>query len=408
MSATGGAELDARKHIITFIALIGMLISGLSVDIYAPSLPAVTQYFNVDKGLVQFSITTYMIGFGLAQLFAGSFSDSLGRKNPLIIAICLFSLISFLIPYSQSIYQLQLLRLLQGVAVACVNVPTRAIIADLYEGPEFYKMMNYATIAWAIGPIIAPAIGGYLQHYIGWYASFYFLGGYGVSLLLLNLFFLPETIKNRRPFNGRELLYWYWTLLHDRSYLLGIVCLGLLYAMLILFGVVAPFLIQNVLNYSAVHFGYMALLIGLAWFFGNITNRFMIHIRIEKKVKISLMIMLMVTLVMLSFALKDTISIYDIILPTIFLYFLGGLVFPNLFAQNIAIFQHIAGYANGLMGSSVVLIAGVGSAVGIMLKSHSQVPLTLAYLSITMICLLCSFLVTYRELATIKSSIVVE
>lgn len=407
MNTLSKTDRAAKKYFITIIALFGMLISGFSVDIYAPSLPAVTQEFHVDKGHVQFTITTYMIGFGLAQLVAGSVSDSLGRRNILLISLCLFCLISFLIPNSHSIYQLQAFRFLQGISVAFVNVPTRAIIADLYEGPEFYKMMNYTTIAWAIGPIIAPAIGGYLQHYIGWYASFYFLGTYGIFLLLMNLSFLPETIKMRHPLNVSELADRYWILLRDRSYLIGILCLGLLYTMLILFGVVAPFLIQNVMHYSAIHFGYMALLTGLSWFLGNITNRFMIHVKIENKVKSCLSIMLVVSLIMLIFALKDSISIYDIILPTLLLYFLGGLVFPNLFAQNIAIFQHIPGYANGFMGASIVLIAGLGSGVGIMLKSHSQVPLTLAYVSITLTCLICSFLVKYKEFST-KSTIISE
>jgi MFS transporter, DHA1 family, multidrug resistance protein len=120
------------RYFYAMIVIFGMLISGLSIDIYAPSLPAVTQYFNVDQSLVQLSITTYVIGYAVAQLFAGALSDRVGRKQPLVIAAALFTVISFIIPYSQTIYQLQLLRFLQGVAVACINVPIRAVISDLF------------------------------------------------------------------------------------------------------------------------------------------------------------------------------------------------------------------------------------------------------------------------------------
>lgn len=391
--------LESNKYFFVFLALGGILISGFSIDIYSPSLPAVTTYFNVDKSQVQFTITTYLIGFGLSQLFAGSLSDSIGRKYIIITAISAYCVFSGMIPYSQTIYQLQILRLFQGCAVAFINVPTRAIIADLFEGAEFYKMMNYVTIAWAIGPIIAPAIGGYLQHYINWYASFYFLMTYGFILLILYILYLPETIKIKQPFKGIELLRWYWLLITNKDYFLGIICLGSLYAMLILFGLVAPFLIQNVLHYTALQFGYMALLMGSAWFLGNITNRFLLHVKIAKKVKISFLLMFLITLVMLAVAIKETINIYDIILPASLLFYFGGLVFPNYFAQNIAIFQHISGYANGLMGALIVLMAGIGSAAGTLLKSYSQVPLTSAYMFITTICFICCLLIKHTEVS---------
>lgn len=400
MHHTQQKKQTANHYFVAFVALFGMLVSGLSIDIYVPSLPAVTAHFGVDKGLVQFTITTYLIGFGVTQLFIGSFSDSVGRKIPLITATSAFTLISILIPFSHTIYQLQLLRLLQGIAVACVNVPTRTIIADLFEGAEFYKMMNYATLAWALGPIIAPAIGGYLQHYVGWQAPFYFLAAYGLLLLILYLLFLPETIKSKRPFNAREMVRCYWELLFNKDYILGLVCLGSVYAMLILFGVVAPFFIQNVLHYSAVQFGHMALLAGLSWFIGNMSNRFLLHLDLAMKIRICLSVMLIITAVMLVFAVNDAPNIYSIIIPTMLLFFCGGIIYPSYFAQNVALFRHIPGYANGLMGAVIILIGSLGSTVGIFLKSHSQVPLTLAYVGIAVICLVCSLLIKHQAIHT--------
>src|SRR5579872_1919392 len=154
-----------------FFALLAILvipISGLAVDIYAPSLPTVSHYFNVDKSLAQLSITSYMVGIGLMQLFAGIISDSFGRRKPFIFATLIFIIATLIIPISQSIYQLIFLRLIQGIAVALTIVPMRSVIPDLFEGKALYKWMNYMVMAWSMGPIIAPAIGGYLQHYFGW------------------------------------------------------------------------------------------------------------------------------------------------------------------------------------------------------------------------------------------------
>ncbi len=393
---------ETKKAMIVLVTLLSMLISGFAIDIYTPSLPAVTAYFGVDKAQVQLTITTYLIGYGLSQLYAGSISDSFGRKNPLMIAFFLFGVISLLIPYSQTINELQFLRFFQGMTVGFVNVPGRAIVADLYEGPAFYRVINYLTIAWAIGPIIAPAIGGYLQHYIGWYASFYFLGIYSAIVFGLNLMLLTETIIIKHQFNHKELVVWYWRLLKDKNYLLGLICLGLLYSMLVLFGVVAPFLIQDVLHYSAVQFGHMALLTGFAWFLGNITNRFLANYRILLKVRLSLLAMLFAVIMMFLMALKDAININDIVIPTIVIFYFGGLIFPNYFAQNIALYRHVAGYANGLMGGVVVFIAGLGGALGVILKSTTQIPLTAAFLGIIIFCLFSSFTIKHQELDSKK------
>lgn len=386
---------DIRK-LYAAIVFLAILISGMCIDIYSPSLPAVTAYYHVDKSLVQLTIATYVFGYAIAQLFAGSHSDSVGRKLPLVVATGLFTVISFLIPYSETIYQLQGLRFLQGVAVAYINVPIRAVVADLFEGEEFYKEMNYVTMAWSMGPIIAPALGGYLQHYIGWQASFYFLAAYGGLIFILCAFILPETIKQKHHFSPHQLLSNYWHILTNRDYFLGVVVMGLLYALLILFGVVAPFLIQDILGYSAVEFGHMALVMGFAWFLGNLTNRILHKLNMASKVRFALTVMSVTSLVMLLVAMKESIWIYDIIPPLCVIFFFGGIIYPIHFAHCVAIFRELAASAGALLGTVVVFLAGLGSVLGVFLKSHTQIPLTLTYLIICIICLICSCLMTYR------------
>lgn len=387
---------DIRK-LYSAIVFLGILISGMCIDIYSPSLPAVTQFFQVDKSMVQLTIATYVFGYAFAQLFAGSHSDSIGRKLPLVVAAFLFTVVSFLIPYSETIYQLQGLRFLQGVTVAYINVPIRAVISDLFKGDEFYKEMNYVTIAWSLGPIVAPALGGYFQHYMGWQASFYFLAAYGGLIFILSAVILPETIAKRRHFSAKQLLANYWLILTNRDYFLGITVMGLLYAMLILFGVVCPFLIQNVLGYSPIDFGHMALLIGLAWFMGNLTNRVLYRVNMASKVRFAMMAMTITSFVMLLIALKETIWIYDIIAPLVIIFYFGGIIYPNHFAHCIALFRELAASAGALLGTVVVFLAGVGSVLGVFLKSHTQIPLTLTYFVICILCLICSYSMTYKD-----------
>lgn len=376
-----------QKRLWAIIAMIAIPLSGLSIDIYVPSLPAVTRYFQVDQSWVQLTISIYMLGFGIAQLFAGSIVDSIGRKKPFIVAMLGFILTSFLIPLSGDIYQLLLLRFLQGFFVAFMSVPMRAVISDLFTGKEFYKMMNYMTLCWAIGPIIAPAIGGYLQHYFDWRAPFYFLAIYGVIAFILGVWLLPETLREKKPFYFQQILNDFRTIMTHSDYVGGVICLGILWSVVILFSIVGPFLIQDVLHYSAIEFGRMALLMGLAWFLGNITSRMMINVGFEHKVRFCLWGMLANTLVMLALAIWRPINLPDLLIQTFILIYLGGIVFPNYFARNISWFPKNAATANALSGAFMTVIASSSSAVASTLRSDSQLPLTIAYIVVVMICL---------------------
>lgn len=380
-----------NKYFLVFIALLIIPISGLAIDIYVPSLPAVSNYFGVDKALAQLSITAYMIGLGLMQLFAGSISDSFGRRNPFIYAMLIFILTTLLIPFTHDINQLLLLRLLQGSSVALTIVPMRSVILDLFEGRELQKMMTYTTMAWSIGPIIAPAIGGYLQHYLGWKANFYFLTIYSLFGFLLALFFLPETSQHRHVFKLKDILVRYLNILTHPEFFTGLLIDGLLYSVIILFSIVGPFLIQQVLHYSPIQFGRISLLMGLAWFLGTMGNRFLLDVPIVKKGNICLWLMFILANLIFILSLYLPLNIYSIVIPIICMLFFGGIVFPNYFATSLSLFPRATGSANALFGAFIFLIAGMSSALATFLKSTSEVPLACAYIIAISLCLICFY-----------------
>lgn len=381
------SKVQTNKYFFAFIAMLIVPLSGLSIDIYVPSLPEVSQYFGVDKALSQLSITAYMLGLGVMQLFAGGISDSFGRKKPFSIAMVTFILATLFIPFAQDIYQLLMLRLIQGITVALVIVPMRAVISDLFSGREFFKMVNYMTMAWSIGPIVAPAIGGYLQHLFGWQACFYFLGAYSI-LGFLFAFFLPETSPVQHPFHIQAILKRYKEILFHRVVLKGIILNGLLYSMIILFATVGPFLIQNVLHYSPVEFGRVALLIGLAWFLGAMTNRFLIDVRYETKATICLWSTFVIAVITLFATLFLPLSIYLIVIPILMMLYICGIIFPEHFAKGISLFPHAAASASSLFAAIVFLIPAVISSLGTFLRSNSSFPLMAAYVGLIGMCLI--------------------
>jgi Bcr/CflA subfamily drug resistance transporter len=379
---------DGRQYFIAVLAMLIIPISGLSTDIYVPSLPAVSLYFNVDKSLVQLTITAYMLGMGIMQLFAGPISDTFGRKSPFLIAMAIFISVTLCIPWSSSIYELLLFRLLQGLAMATVMVSMRSVVPDLFKDQEVYKMMNYMTVAWSIGPIIAPAIGGYLQAYFGWKANFHFLASYSILAFSLAWFYLPETSQHFYSFRVTNILQRYKAILLNFQFMQGLIINGLLYSIMLLFAVVGPFLIQKEMHYSAIQNGQFSLLIGLSWFLGALTNRFMLTIKLAIKTMVCLWTMLLIGGMMLLAALVLPMNIYIIVPPLFLMSWLGGIIFPNNFARAITLFPTMTGSANALFGGVLFIISSISSGLAALLKSSTQLPLTMAYIGLISTCLI--------------------
>jgi len=381
----------SNKNWFALIAFFIIPISGISVDIYLPSLPAISHYFDVDKSLAQLTVTAYMLGMGIMQLFAGGISDSFGRKKPFLIAMALFIVATLIIPFSYDIYQLLFLRTVQGVLVAVIMVSIRSVIPDLFEGHRFNVMITYMVMAWSIGPIIAPAIGGYLQQYFGWQANFYFLAGYGLLAFLIVLIYLPETTRHYHPFHPAMIVKRYRKILSHKDFLSALIIDGLLYSLILLFAVLGPFLIQTGLHYSAVQFGHIALLVGLAWFIGAMTSRLLVNIALDIKSKICFWCMLFIALAMVAFSVTISTTIYSILCPLLLIVWLSGILFPRYASRAGSLFPENFGSANALFGAFVFMISGAGSALGSFLKSTSQLPLSIAYLSIIILCLSISY-----------------
>ena len=182
------------------LSLITMPISGASVDIYVPSLPAMTAFWcrrlhnPIDNHL-------FLLGYGLFSLFFGPLSDSIGRKPPLLLGVILYVLSAIFIATTSSITVLLLLRFIQALVLLQSLVSRGRLLPDVFQGERYAHVTNMTTIAWSVGPIVAPFIGGYFQHYLSWQWCFYTLALYGLIQLVLMLCVLPETLTKKKLFS---------------------------------------------------------------------------------------------------------------------------------------------------------------------------------------------------------------
>src|SRR5699024_10681075 len=125
-----------QKQSLIFILILGALtaIGALSIDMFLPGLPQIQSDFNTTTSTLQFSLSLFLICFAVVYLFTGSFFYSIGRKQPLMFAMLLFTLASLGIIFVNNIWWMIILRFVQGFCGGAGAVISRAISSDLYSG----------------------------------------------------------------------------------------------------------------------------------------------------------------------------------------------------------------------------------------------------------------------------------
>lgn len=386
-----GQHLTAAERKRAFFAMLVMVpLAGAATDIYIPSLPAMAHEFDASRFAIQSTLLVFMACYGLGQIIAGPLTDSLGRRAPVLLSTLVFVLASVAIALAPPLWLVIALRGVQGVFIACCAVGARAIVADCFEGAERSKASNWMTIAWATGPILSPALGGYLQEWFGWTASFWFLAGWGIVVVLVAFFVLPETRAAELRVRFAQAFRLYGEMATDRVYLptaLGMACLiSVMYG----FEVLAPFYVQTDLHQGPVFYGHLQLVLGCLWLAGNFFNRVVSpHVAVIRIITVAAGISLLISLAMLVLDLNGVFSIAALAVPAGIIYFLMATIWPNGYAKCLGRFQHAGGSANALVSGLFIVVSALFTALASQLQAPSAWPMWTLYVFVTAATLVC-------------------
>lgn len=182
------------------IAMVGclMALNALSIDILLPALSEIGQALGAPGNDRQLVITSYVFGFGLAQLGFGPLSDALGRRKTLLIALVAYLVATLLCLFSQGLWALVAARALQGVAAAATRVIAVAIVRDLVSGRRMAEIMSFAMTVFTVAPILAPSIGQLILFGGDWRVIFIFLFVMASLLSVWMMLRLPETLQPQK------------------------------------------------------------------------------------------------------------------------------------------------------------------------------------------------------------------
>jgi MFS transporter, DHA1 family, multidrug resistance protein len=140
-------------------------------------------------------------------------------------------------------------------------VISRAVVRDLYEGPAAQRLIAHTGMMFAIGPVVAPLVGGWILAFFDWHAVFVFLALFGVALFTAVWFALPETLRPelRQSLHPISLARAYFQVFSNPRFLALAAAIAFNFGGLVLYVMSAPKFLMEHLGVSAQ---------GFVWLFG--------------------------------------------------------------------------------------------------------------------------------------------
>ncbi len=364
-TASDMVELAPRRFRI-LLPVLAMLsaFAPLSVDMYLPSFPLLTQAFATDASRVQLTLSAFLLGFGLAPLFYGPLADRFGRRPTLMVAATLYVGASVLCALATEIDHLIALRFLQALGAGGAPVIVRAIIRDLYAHDDAARAMSLMMVIVGAAPMLAPLLGGVLLVEFGWRSIFWVLAGFGLLCIVMIQLALRESLppQYRRPLALKTTLGGYGSLLVNPRYLGFVLTSSLLFAGMFAYISGSPFVFIEYFGVSERLYGVLfgANVAGMI-LTASVNSRLVRRFGPRKMLRAGVVVVGLTGVAVLAVGLSGLGGL-PLLMAALFPLFCSlSLVAPNATVSALQDFPHMAGTASALAGG---LQFGMGAISG--------------------------------------------
>ena len=344
----------------TLILLLGILtmFAPFATDTYLAGFPEIAESLHCSADDVQLSLSTFFFGLAIGQLFYGPISDRIGRKIPLLAGILLYILTSIGAPLSPNIEIFVGLRFLQGVGGCAGMIISRAIIRDLFDENQSARALSLLMVLQALGPILAPILGGYILLVTSWHGIFVFLVAVGVLTLSASIFIIPETlsIAERQQSRLRDELRVFNSFLSNRRFIIPTLAGAVGASSMFAFISGSPYVIMELYGINPQQYGWLFGLNACGFIVSSILNRTLLKYFPPAKILIGAIVFGCMTSG-IALTMVGTEHLALLLIPL----FCSLSMVPVVAANSVAVAMEVAGNHAG-SGSSLIGVLQFGIA----------------------------------------------
>lgn len=367
-SASPAAVYPHGKGYYMFLVGYLVLLSAFGSfvnDMYLPTLPEMTRFFHCSVSQVQLGLTMGMIGLGAGQVILGPLSDRYGRKPVLLVSMVVFMAGAVASVFSPTIHVFLLCRLVQGLGASGGYFLARTVPADIYGGRQLAKMMALIGAINGFAPASAPVVGGLVADSIHWQGIFWVLAAFALLLVVISFFFKESLPKSHRLTGSLMSAFKeYGPLLRNRPFMTHVLLKGSALGLLFAYTSSAPFIMQTIYGWSALHFG---LFMGFNALFAAAGSIFALRFKILKNAAwiAGLIMMISITVeAIVLFCVHDFWAYEMSLLPMIFcmgmIFTVGNTLAMNEGRANAGAASAIVGVGGYVFGATVAPLVGLG------------------------------------------------
>lgn len=243
----------SRQHagwLVTVVLASLAMIGPFTIDTIFPGFESIGRDFTVDSTALQQLTSTYLIAFALMSVLHGPISDALGRKPVMIGGLVGYAVACVVAALAPSFTVLIAARVAQGLFAGAATIVSRAVIRDLFEGPEAQRLMARVMMIFAVAPAFAPVIGGEIMRFASWPAIFWFVCAYALLTAVLTAVVLPETLPReaRTSLRVRAIVGGLWQVARSWPFERLAICSALAFASYFIYVVGAPIMVVDLLG----------------------------------------------------------------------------------------------------------------------------------------------------------------
>jgi MFS transporter, DHA1 family, multidrug resistance protein len=382
VSETGNQPL--LRSILPVLIIISM-IGPLALNILMPSMPGLAAALDASRGEVQLTLSLFLASQAISQLFIGGLADRFGRRPVLLGSLALYVLACLAAAFATSIMLLVAARIVQAAGGTAGQALSRTIVRDLAPRDSAASVIGYVTMGMVIAPLLAPAIGGFIDDTYGWRMIFVFslvVGAIGAVLTLLKL---PETRPGSISTQSTgDMLRRSWQVVQNRRFLGYALGAAFTTAAFLAFLGAAPYLVVDAMKMPKLAYGIWFVCLSGGYMIGNFcSGRFSEKLGSERMILIGNILGVLGMSALLALAMIPVMHPAAIFTPCFFMAMGNGFLLPNAIAGAVSVDPKAAGAASGAVGFLQMGLGAIMSFIAGHVTTSSPLPMAVIMFGLT-------------------------